>query len=127
MSLVPTFVLMDDNKWYKNPSLGEKNWFICFDDDDPIELVIKEKDYKEGLTPDVIFAKIGAIAKVTSRPIRSGLRCFDSKFHFSGAVAFWIEIKNKPSVKFLRDHDGVSDKPPQQDCVFYDFKEIYRP
>ncbi len=44
MSLVGTYVLCDDGRWYTNPcwwgSLNGRWWFICFDDDDPPEIVI---------------------------------------------------------------------------------------
>ena len=43
MSLVPTFVKADNGKWYQNPELEGPGWFICFDDDDPIELVFMKK------------------------------------------------------------------------------------
>ena len=44
MSLVSTWVKMADGKWYQNPTIFSKsrNWYLCFDDDDPPELVIKE-------------------------------------------------------------------------------------
>src|SRR3954471_8161053 len=41
MSLGSTWVLGDDGLYYQNPVMGEfENWYICFDDDDPPELVI---------------------------------------------------------------------------------------
>jgi hypothetical protein len=46
MSLVPTYVLAVDGNYYENPTIaGEMDghwWHICFDDDDPAELVARE-------------------------------------------------------------------------------------
>lgn len=56
MSLVSTYVYATDGKFYKNPVIKGEGWFICFDDDDPPELVVElslyKKDGKE------IFTKI---------------------------------------------------------------------
>jgi len=46
MSLVSTFVIADDGYFYDDPHIGEPgnpDWFICFDDDDPPELVIFDR------------------------------------------------------------------------------------
>ena len=42
MSLVPTWVQAVDGKFYKNPVLKGEGWFICFDDDEPPEIVVSE-------------------------------------------------------------------------------------
>lgn len=43
MSLVPSFVLGNDGRWYQNPVIGVGDeWFVCWDDDDPEELVIHD-------------------------------------------------------------------------------------
>jgi hypothetical protein len=59
MSLVPVYVRGSDGLYYKNPVIHGDGWFICFDDADPPEIVIrrklikrsgmKSKDYAEQL------------------------------------------------------------------------------
>ncbi len=41
MSLVGTYVQMADTFWYEDPVIYNDDIFICFDDDDPPELVYK--------------------------------------------------------------------------------------
>lgn len=46
MSLYPQFVQMSNSKWYRNPIIyGQNNfgnnWFICWDESDPVELVLE--------------------------------------------------------------------------------------
>lgn len=41
MSLIPTFVRTRDGKYYKNLVYRGNNWFICFDDNEPVEFVSK--------------------------------------------------------------------------------------
>ncbi len=45
MSLATTYARADDGLYYANPILRNKDhrWFICWDDDDPVELVIRDK------------------------------------------------------------------------------------
>ncbi|MCK5601730.1 hypothetical protein KAR91_07680, partial [Candidatus Pacearchaeota archaeon] len=51
MSLVSTYVKTTDGKWYQSLVYREEGWFICFDDDDPIELVIRKSS---GIKPEDI-------------------------------------------------------------------------
>jgi hypothetical protein len=44
MSIVSTWILADDGLYYKDPALRGVNWYICFDDTDPPELVVKVND-----------------------------------------------------------------------------------
>jgi hypothetical protein len=42
MSFVPDFELADDGKWYQHAVIGEpKKWYVCFDDEQPPELLIR--------------------------------------------------------------------------------------
>lgn len=42
MSLVSTYVQSKQGNWYENPTVEGDGWFICWDDDEPIELVIAD-------------------------------------------------------------------------------------
>lgn len=41
MSLVSTYVQSREGNWFRNPEIRQPDWFICWDDDDPIELVFR--------------------------------------------------------------------------------------
>lgn len=50
MSLVSTYVQSTSGKWYKNPVIRGDGWFICWDDDEPIELVVTDNpDRKDSI------------------------------------------------------------------------------
>jgi len=86
----------DDGKFYKDPTIrGEffgRKWFICFDDDDPPELVAEE-----GLKhcAAAILASVGIVASHGAMGYRS-LRCFDGDLqNFLPAVRCFLRIKNR--------------------------------
>lgn len=66
MSLDYTFVRCNNGQWYKNPvwwgSHDGVDWFICFDDEDPPEIVIALPSSKE--TVHVILSIIGVSYKL---------------------------------------------------------------
>lgn len=120
MSLVPTWVLAHDGMYYKNPVLRSnaeiwnsphggpverEKWFICFDDDDPPEIVIAF-DHFQGDVPfrysrRGIADRAVAILKALNirhtlnfrRPRISG-RCFGKDLRFANAGAFFFTIKS---------------------------------
>lgn len=117
MSMVSTYALADDGKWYRNPVLGirDRDFFICFDDDDPIELVIA--DHMK-LEPEYVIERLGLDAKVRGKPHRA-MRYFSGKFY--DARAWWIDVHKPIPAEFITGHDGkiITIKPMQG--VFYDF------
>jgi hypothetical protein len=116
MSLVSTYALADDGKWYQNPVLGSPgyDWFICFDDDDPIELVIANVS---GLSPEQVFNFLKIEAKTTSRP-HGSQRYF--KEGFKQARAWWVSIEKPIPAAHITEHDGIITEQPFQG-VLYDF------
>ena len=42
MSMVPTFVQSRENHWYKNPVIKGPGYFVCWDDNEPIEIVAEK-------------------------------------------------------------------------------------
>lgn len=40
MSLCHVFVQAQDGRWYTSPTIAKDDWFLCWDDDEPIELVV---------------------------------------------------------------------------------------
>lgn len=117
MSLVSNYCRGTDGKMYQNPVLGEKDWFICFDDDDPEELVIKNTCK---LTPHEIFKKIGMKYKNLYKNGSSG-RMFDGDFH--SARSYFFDAQNRINVDFITHSDGVVDPDTIFQGVIFDPKK----
>jgi hypothetical protein len=71
MSLVSTYVVMADGKYYQNPVIYDEtgDWFICFDDEEPPEFVIRtnvisssRKDREREISE--ILEKLGISAEI---------------------------------------------------------------
>lgn len=116
MSLVSTYCLADDGQWYREPVLRGEDWFICFDDDDPPELVFKEHS---DINPYTLLHDIGLKASLKGRGNRSG-RMFGKDFEFDDAISFWLKIKKPIPAKAITEHDGVVTDMPFQGTL-YDF------
>lgn len=122
MSLVSSYVLSDDGYWYKNPVLGDDEYFICFDDDDPPELVIRVKDRSESEMRDCVNGILSKLSgKIVSQPMLGGYRLFKGKFKKSYSV--FIEINRRIPADFIKEHDGRFKEQPQTQGVFYNFQE----
>ena len=117
MSLVPTYVKATDNLFYKDPTLSGSGWFICFDDDEPPELVIT---LKSNLNPvkllDMLDIKYSNLRKGT----QSG-RMFGKGFKFKTAQSYFFNLESPLNPKFITEHEGRT-KSIKGDCVFYDPK-----
>lgn len=135
MSLVSTYVVMADGKYYQNPVIYDEtgDWFICFDDEEPPEFVIRtnvisssrkdrEKEILERLEEIGISAEI-----IQSDP--SGQRNFslDSKMSFyAPAIRAFLKLNNRiPLSRIKVKADSISDKLKIMECVVCDpeFKE----
>ena len=134
MSLVSSFVVMNDGKFYQNPIIYDEtgDWFLCFDDDDPPEFVIRnavisssrknrEKEILE------ILEKVGISAKITESRVcgqrNFGCTSTDPKKHmfFESAIsAFLIIEKRIPIDKIKIKADSVKSKLKVIDCVVWD-------
>jgi hypothetical protein len=128
MSLVPTFVKASDGMFYKEPILSGKDFFLCFDDDDDPELVIKVtesglhwKMWRE--IAEEIIRKLGLDATLnTQEPASVSERCFGRGWKFSPAVAWFLTINKPIPVDKITKHEGRS-KNHYGECVFYTFEE----
>lgn len=125
MSLVPTFVMAVDGKFYENPTLrGEDSdgarWFLCFDDDDPPELVIETKGRRVNASHAVkILDNIGVKYKLLGgSPMVCG-RCFTDD-GFADGASFFFNLKS--AIPIPKGFDSVIEGRPQRECVFYEFK-----
>ena len=129
MSLVPTFVKMANEKWYKNPTLFDETyeWFICFDDDDPPEIVIAKLDRQlsKAIRWDLIektLFKFDIVARILSHH-ECGQRIFPPNHdNFQPAVNAYLSIHQPIDLKNLKiKHDGVFDQMPSEEGVYFDF------
>lgn len=141
MSLVSTWVQFDDGVFYKNPTMRGQGWFICFDDDEPPELVMTEGFYRDlAVRTAVKGSREFLIAWLKGLGLdatmyygikdkgRRSYRCFGRDLRTSAlkeAVAFFLKINARPPIGLLKDYD--TDKAPRKerpnfDCVFYEWR-----
>ena len=113
MSLVSTYVRAVDGKLYRNPVLRGKGWFLCFDDDEPPELVVLRGQTPPGFE----FFK-----KKKQTPRRS-MRCFgkDISAPFQNADAYFGRLT--APIPVPEEHNGFVSSPERiRQGVVYDPK-----
>lgn len=97
MSLIPTYVYAEDGLFYKNPVIQGDNFFICFDDRDPPEIVIKYKPYSTNsliLVARSLLIQAGIKAQLIN-PLtpKTSQRVFDHKrMRFTEAFSFFFKL-----------------------------------
>jgi hypothetical protein len=118
MSLVGTFVKCTDGNWYQGLvyRAQDNTWFICFDDDDPPELVARETCK---LTPRQICEKLGLQVKAYNKGSHSD-RSFNGRFRPAKSV-FLDVVCNKPFPAPSRwdQYDRAFQGHPHQEGVYY--------
>jgi hypothetical protein len=121
MSIVSTFVKFDDGFYYGSPHIEGSGWFLCFDDDEPPELVIQTKINR---SPEEILKEVGIKFENIKFNIECS-RCFGNsilKGHFYNAKSYFIEISKTPSTKYLKRFNGKFKQMPKTQCVIYEWK-----
>lgn len=132
MSLVSTYVLCTDGQMYRDPTWHGRHenrlkWFLCFDDDDPPELVIESA---RGMNPQLVRQIASAI--LAGLPIRrfklgkvepgvSG-RIFpqDGPKSLKFVQAYSLFVSLYEPLPPPQKHDGFAHHQPMQG-VFYTF------
>jgi hypothetical protein len=121
MSLVATYVFCEDKKWYKNLSYRDPrgNWFVCFDDDEPVELVIKQE---ANLDPHNILHDLGILYSTIGSRISSG-RLFNPKtLTFTKAYSYFVDCYGSqpfPTPRESDTYDSVHSEHPKKGGVYY--------
>lgn len=116
MSLVSTYVQSQEGNWYKNPVIKSDGWFICWDDDEPIELVI-DKDSGFSLSSILAgLAKRGWKLVLIGRGSTSE-RMFGRKF-IPAYSYFLKQVALGPTDKLLEGNKYEAERPQGQG-VFY--------
>lgn len=128
MSLTWTTVRCNDGRWYRNPvwrGFHEgMRFFLCFDDDDPPELIVeKDKNYTQVdaiLKARIILDDVLKIrADINAKSFDSlALRLFTKsvKDGFKPSFRFFLEILDPPPPP--NDYDVVSTEPPNTGVLF---------
>lgn len=127
MSQVPTWVKAKDGQFYQDPVLRGEDWFLCFDDDDPPELVMKADRLIPESKADVkerakgILDRLGVRYELCGGVSRSS-RCFGSQItRMHPAVAVFLHIKDPIPVPF--EFSKVTTRREDfGECVFYAFE-----
>ncbi len=108
MSLVSTYALASDGRYYANPVLrdAEHRWFVCWDDNDPTELVMRGRATVDDAR--LLLSAKGITASIDSGPKRGGQRCFGKIEHnpFHAATSFFITVIAPIPQTLILDHDG---------------------
>lgn len=118
MSLVSTYVRADDGKMYRDPVLEGEGWFVCFDDDDPVELAVADE---ANLPEPTVFLKdLGITVRhgTLGKGVRNGSRMFGGKF--KSAKAWFFDISKPIPAKLITRHDGVVERKDIWQGVIYD-------
>jgi len=114
MSLVSTYVQATDGQLYKNPDIRGDDFFLCFDDDDPPELVIKMKHPLKRSNDDLIarakeiLKENNINAEFVGEPMVGAERCFSlTNLNMHPAWSIFLEIKSAIPVKAISGHEGI--------------------
>ena len=130
MSLVPTFVVMDNGCYYKNPIIYDLagDWYICFDDEEPPEFVIRtsvinssrEKRFKnieEILEKNRISAIITGVSAIGKR----NFSIRDQSWDFDDAIGVYLKLlKRLPILNLHCKHEGIKPILQSIECVVCD-------
>jgi len=128
MSLVPTYVRARDGYWYEDPVIEFPEGFICFDDDDPPELVLwRASLVAEPASPDVCRAVLDRVLGPNAhtdlcQPPRLGERAV---LKVRGPIklrpASWQFFRLLARIPAPKRHYGRFRGRRRGDCVLYDF------
>lgn len=128
MSLGQTWVLFDDGAIHADPIIAaapDGNWFICFDEDDPPELVL----FEPGANKDRAVALLhehSIAAKVLQRTgaghgsLRAHLPHGGGSFNMQPAASFDLKLLRPPPARLIVEED--EEPKPLQSGKLPDFR-----
>lgn len=112
MSLGPTYVYADDDNFYKDASIVGTDFFICFDEDEPPELVMKKK----GRERDTLIRKAKEILeelKITATIKEEAIAGYESHRYFGNvsnvhrAFSLFLNITEPIPRASITEHEGL--------------------
>lgn len=105
MSLVSSYVYADEGKWYQNPTLGVVGkWFLCFDDDDPDELVIFERT--KFMAPEEVI-RDNHLPFIKPRKACRATRCVVGGKGTADAQSWWVKMTAPIPAKLIISYDSI--------------------
>jgi len=126
MSLVATWCYCSDGCWYEEPvwkgldQNGLNIWFLCLDDDDPPEMVIRTDRAAIGTRAELnaMRPKLPWLRYI-SQVSPAGHRYFGGSFH--KAVSCWTEFIQVPPPP--EKYDSKSETRPSYMGCYYDLRK----
>ena len=117
MSIVSAYVALSDGTYARDPMIEGEGWFICFDDDDPPEIVIRRaKDLDCNARARELLEELG-IPHRRLEPQRSrGRRMFGRAF--APAQSLFFELTGPLPHGLTMSHGGVVERP-RGDAIVY--------
>jgi hypothetical protein len=116
MSLTHTTVFCKDKKWYREPVWRGPNYFICYDDDDPVEIVViitpNMTPYYASKQVLKILEKIGFKARIMPNTYRRSGRMFthlDKDFHDAYSYFLAVDTAPPPPTHYEKVFDDFPD------------------
>lgn len=117
MSLVGSYVQSQSGTWYVDPVVKGQYWFICWDDDDPIEVVI---EMSKGVTVDEILTSLrqqGWDLVVLGTSYVGASRMFDGKI--KPAKSFFLRTRAGAPTDEMLKHGKKLARQPRGQGVYY--------
>ena len=125
------FVQSRENHWYLQPVIYRPQWFICWDNYNPIELVIRVNSYEpEEILSDLSNHGWPLSLSLRRNPGPTGSRIFvPGTFNFAPAISVFLDQeKNGPPDALLDQSDRVVlPHPLPQGCYFFNRATRHRP
>lgn len=99
MSIGYVYVQAADGRWYREAKFKDnKDWFVCFDEDEPPEVVIrcngKGANRDPVRTPSELLTELGIPFRKLQKREPCGMRVFDSngKWQFAEAMSWFFQL-----------------------------------
>ncbi len=133
MSLSSTWCYCSDNHWYEEPVWegrdedGNKIWFLCLDDDDPPEMVIKINERLPNRNQYCkLFPELDFIKYTTNLANTAGRFFGDSDDDWTShlAASRWCEFTKIPPPPDRYDTKSDDGTMPSQVHCFFDFRLV---
>jgi hypothetical protein len=120
MSLVGTYTLCKDGRYYEELIYWDenRNWFFCFDDDDPPELVVKKR---AKLDPTEVLDKLDIPYTEIGSQFEASWLFGKSYKAFTKGYGYFIRCSEDPfpTPRVWDEYHAVYSKNPRREGVYY--------
>lgn len=128
MSIGYTFVLADDNNFYEDPTFCGDDYFLCFDEDEDPELVIKKMNRTEEQLEKRAIEILDWIG-IKYSSIRQNKYCgsrFFGKKSMKPAVAYFVDINKPIPANKITNYKFILKKRMEGTYLYFDNQKIYK-